>query len=65
MIKSFIFEQNDALKKILFQGVMMSHDNLTWTAKTAVLYLNVSKDDKLVRKMLQLHSKFIKWDSIP
>jgi hypothetical protein len=44
---------------------MMSHDNLTWTAKTAVLYLNVSKDDKLVRKMLQLYSKFIKWDSIP
>jgi len=22
-----------------FQGVMMSHDNLTWTARTAVKYL--------------------------
>ena len=28
---------------------MMSHDNLTWTARTAVTYLNVEKDDKLVK----------------
>ena len=40
--------------KFMFQGVMMSHDNLTWTARTAVHYLNVEKDDKLVTIIFKL-----------
>ncbi len=43
-----------------FQGVMMSHDNLTWTARTAVHYLNVDKDDKLVNIL----SVQLQWNSV-
>ena len=38
---------------------MMSHDNLTWTARTAVHYLNVEKDDKLVNNDIKFVNLFL------